>query len=88
MECLLCKGNHPLYKCEAFIKMDVWSRTERVLEIKDCENCFSWRHRAAECLAGACYQCNVKHNSMLCHKKAAAKAHQALPLPNPPKAPQ
>lgn len=64
--CVICKGAHPLYKCEAFIKLKLTERKKIVSEKKLCRNCFNSSHFEKDCKRNVCFRCNVKHNSLLC----------------------
>lgn len=61
--CAVCKENHPLYKCNGFLKMKLPERKRIVSEKKLCRNCLSPYHFEKDCKANVCLRCNVKHNS-------------------------
>jgi hypothetical protein len=68
--CSFCKGNHQLYTCENFIKMQVLDRIDHVKNSKLCYNCLKGSHMTPRCKAGSCRKCNRRHNTLL-HVDAA-----------------
>lgn len=72
LQCVLCTGIHPKYKCEAFIGMSLIDRWEHVRKEKLCQQCLRPQHQG-KCIAPGCNQactyCSpaaVFHNSLLC----------------------
>ena len=63
--CYFCKGQHPIYKCEEFVKLSHGAKTEFILKTKLCKNCLKLNHYASECTSGGCKKCNQKHNTLL-----------------------
>lgn len=71
--CWLCKEDHILTRCPKIKAMSFYDRKRYVREQELCNNCFKPNHRAAQCLAGPCNRCNVKHNSLLCSENPMNK---------------
>ena len=71
--CAVCnEDQHPIWKCDTFIKMCLHDRKELVKTNKWCSNCFSKRHVVTECQHGK-KLCNRreckdmhKHNTLVC----------------------
>lgn len=49
--CKICAKNHPIYKCEEFLKMSIPERMAKVREKKFCLNCLKTGHYAQNCKA-------------------------------------
>ncbi|XP_045778087.1 uncharacterized protein LOC123875994 [Maniola jurtina] len=64
-KCPLDQGEHPLYKCDSFIRMKVPEREQFVKTNRLCRNCFRLGHTERLCRLGPCRQCTLKHNSLL-----------------------
>lgn len=66
-KCLLCNGEHALYKCYNFIKKTPYERANFVREKKLCSNCFSIKHnKPQDCPSKfTCKTCNKPHHSLL-----------------------
>ncbi|XP_014292169.1 uncharacterized protein [Halyomorpha halys] len=47
VRCPLCKGNHLLSKCEAFIELPLTQKLEHVITFKPCWNCLRKGHEVA-----------------------------------------
>jgi len=64
--CVLCNGNHGLWKCELFHSKTVPQRREFVVEKALCFCCLRESHRAKECsFKKTCQLCGKRHNTML-----------------------
>lgn len=63
--CLVCKEDHPVYKCPKFIAMSVSQREAKVRTLALCQNCLRPNHSHNTCTLGACTVCGEKHNSKL-----------------------
>lgn len=62
--CIVCKTQwHPLYKCEAFLKLTVPQRIDIVKKANLCTNCMR-KHRGA-CQSSKCTICFKYHNTLL-----------------------
>ena len=65
-KCLLCKENHPLFKCSQFKALSVEGRKEVVTRNHVCFNCFTPGHRPFNCSSKLkCSKCGRKHNTLL-----------------------
>lgn len=67
VQCYQCKQQHPLYRCEEFLKKTIEERSALVQSWSICANCL--RAHAGECYASECFRCNKMHNSVLCPKR-------------------
>ncbi|KAJ8946582.1 hypothetical protein NQ317_002553, partial [Molorchus minor] len=63
--CYYCRGEHAIYQCSDFIKLDIDSRIKEASRLNLCHNCLSPGHTKMQCKKSSCRQCNKKHNSML-----------------------
>uniref|UniRef100_A0A6P7FS53 Uncharacterized protein LOC114333451 n=1 Tax=Diabrotica virgifera virgifera TaxID=50390 RepID=A0A6P7FS53_DIAVI len=63
--CVLCKGNHYIYSCIQFLKLDTKGRLGKVNDLNLCHNCLRIGHRAQECTLKPCLKCHLKHNSLI-----------------------
>ncbi|CAH2207612.1 jg6931, partial [Pararge aegeria aegeria] len=65
-KCILCQGEHGLYKCDSFLRMNVPEREKYVKQNKLCRNCLrGGGHTERSCRLGPCRLCTLKHNSLL-----------------------
>lgn len=72
--CHNCGRNHPMYRCERFLRLTVAERKARVRTLGNCANCLQFvgtdrDRRNHRCPAGPCKRCQRYHNSLLCEKK-------------------
>jgi len=64
--CVLCRGNHPLYRCKQFKKASSQHRLNLIKHNQLCFNCLGNSHRASQCkVQWRCKFCSRKHNSLL-----------------------
>lgn len=66
LRCHYCQGPHPIYACDDFLKLKIDVRRSEVAELGLCLNCLQPGHNTERCRAGVCWECNEKHNSVLC----------------------
>lgn len=72
VSCPQCKGNHPIYFCEAFLQLSVENRVQAVKKAHLCSNCLrSTSHQAKSCSSGSCRKCHKKHNTLIHLAKSA-----------------
>ena len=73
--CVLCRGNHPLYRCKQFRKASSQQRLNLIKQNQLCFNCLGNSHRTSQCkIEWRCKVCNRKHNSLLpCESESAQK---------------
>ncbi|XP_055308589.1 uncharacterized protein LOC129572612 [Sitodiplosis mosellana] len=65
-KCIMCNGEHGLYKCALFAKKSVRERSDFVKEKKLCLNCFSSTHQSRDCVSKfSCKTCKKSHHSLL-----------------------
>jgi len=70
MKCYMCQQPHPIYKCTAFLALDIASRVSKVNELKMCSNCLKKTdHQVKQCPARKCVKCQKPHNLLLHHDK-------------------
>ncbi|XP_039310746.1 uncharacterized protein LOC120358928 [Solenopsis invicta] len=66
LSCPQCKETHPLYYCEAFLKLPVEKRLSIVKKAHLCVNCLRPNsHQAKNCTSSSCRKCSKKHNTLL-----------------------
>lgn len=65
LACYFCGKNHPMYKCELFLKLNVVDRIAEVRKRTLCVNCFRDSHSSWQCRARKCVRCNKPHNVLL-----------------------
>ncbi|XP_065204029.1 uncharacterized protein LOC135834119 [Planococcus citri] len=85
--CPCCNQVHPLYHCDAFKRLPIQERYQRVRDAKLCVNCFRGGHWAKVCRSSKCKQCGKAHHTLL-HPLESNNAHQPPPssaaAPTPP----
>ncbi|XP_066903610.1 uncharacterized protein [Halyomorpha halys] len=70
VRCPLCKGDHLLSKCEAFIGLPLTQKLERVRTFKVCWNCLRKGHEVATCRSQfRCRMCCKKHHTLIHRQK-------------------
>ncbi|XP_066597117.1 uncharacterized protein [Prorops nasuta] len=73
--CVICKGHHPIYQCQDFLKMPVTERFEAVRKSGFCINCL--RKHPGRCIRSKCKECHKNHNTLL-HFKRQQTAHSTV----------
>lgn len=64
--CPQCKGQHKIYACESFKRLNPMDRLNVVREARLCFNCLSDFHLANVCKSRfSCSRCQRKHNTLL-----------------------
>ena len=66
-ECVLKDGQHPIWKCEKFKKMNVEERRQKAKELKLCFKCLSDAHQMRNCSGRLCdvNGCGKPHHRLL-----------------------
>lgn len=65
-ECSICKQDHFVFACKAFLKMPVADRSKAIKNSKLCLNCLrSTSHKAKDCTSRGCKSCDRRHNTLL-----------------------
>ena len=66
-ECVLKDGQHPIWKCEKFKKMNVKERGQKAKELKLCFKCLSDAHQMRNCSGRLCDVdgCGKPHHRLL-----------------------
>ena len=66
-ECVLKDGQHPIWKCEKFKKMNVEERGQKAKELKLCFKCLSDAHQMRNCCGRLCdvNGCGKPHHRLL-----------------------
>lgn len=65
-ECPVCKQDHFVFACEAFLKMPVADRSKSIRNNKLYLNCLrSTSHKAKDCTSRGCKSCDKRHNTLL-----------------------
>ncbi|XP_011859229.1 PREDICTED: uncharacterized protein LOC105556738 [Vollenhovia emeryi] len=71
-ECVICKGQHPLFKCVQFLSYTPERRFEFIKTSKRCYNCLAANHTLRDCKNEyRCRECQQKHHSLLHTSKSA-----------------
>lgn len=65
VDCYLCKGDHPLYRCSKFKSTTLNKKIQLVDQMHLCRNCLK-KHGPGECKFSGCPRCGEKHNLLLC----------------------
>ena len=69
--CLICAGEHKIYRCETFLKLTPFERFKKIKEAKLCLNCLNSHEKskvkitAKNCKYGFCKKCKDKHHTLL-----------------------
>lgn len=63
--CILCKENHLLNQCKAFLKLPPFSRLNEVRRLKACTNCLRKGHSSLNCKSVSCKTCQKRHHTLL-----------------------
>lgn len=80
LQCSLCDGIHPRYKCDAFKQMSLAGRQAHVSSESLCEKCLRENHRGdcqqEKCNRScpSCMPATAYHNSLLCPKRERQEA--------------
>ncbi|XP_070069768.1 uncharacterized protein [Drosophila takahashii] len=85
--CRVCRGIHPLRKCQRFLKLSAEKRLRAVLVNKYCSNCLAHEHSDVSCRSGdKCKTCSGKHHTLLhMHERPLPSAtNQRSRRQNPP----
>lgn len=64
-KCAFCKGDHTIYKCKNFIKLNIKERFDEVKKLKLCTNCLRVGHFSSACKSFSCKFCKKRHNALL-----------------------
>lgn len=72
LKCSYCKGEHPIYLCQSFLKLPAGQRIIKVKKRNLCINCLKSNktHQAKQCTSSSCKTCGLKHNILLHITKA------------------
>lgn len=78
--CRCCKSEHPLYRCEEFLALNLAGRKEFILKNRLCMNCLRDGHEVKQCHLGPCLRCpsKPKHNSVICPTRDAQQKTSLL----------
>ena len=72
--CPVCKGSHPIFKCEKFLAMSDSKRSTFVKEASLCFNCLRSGHGSAQCSnSHRCRKCGSNHHTLLHRDQAPAE---------------
>ena len=64
--CRVCRGIHPLRKCNRFLRLSVEKRLRAVLINKYCSNCLAHQHSGQSCRSkDKCRKCGQDHHTLL-----------------------
>lgn len=68
--CVVCKANHPLYKCKKFLESTPMYRGKIVRYNRLCSVCLKDGHLSYSCTAQKCDLCGKGHNKLLHYGKS------------------
>ncbi|XP_043263915.1 uncharacterized protein LOC122404086 [Colletes gigas] len=63
--CVMCKGEHPIYSCTRFLQLSARDRLNIVKKARLCINCLRPNHVVINCRLGNCRKCDKKHHTLL-----------------------
>ena len=66
--CPLCKGDHPVWSCLEFKKMDVQSRRQKAKQLRLCYRCLGRNHKGGQCAQNSRCDidgCQKTHNRVM-----------------------
>ncbi|XP_076810887.1 uncharacterized protein LOC143453439 [Clavelina lepadiformis] len=64
--CIVCQGEHPIWRCDQFQKKSIQDRRRLVRNSGLCFNCLGAGHRSTDCkMTKKCKTCNKSHHSLL-----------------------
>ncbi|XP_054087023.1 uncharacterized protein LOC128921967 [Zeugodacus cucurbitae] len=66
--CPSCNENHRIVRCYKFRNLEVEKRWELVKHASLWFNCLRPGHCARDCSSGPCFNCQQKHNTLLCRR--------------------
>ncbi|XP_055623472.1 uncharacterized protein LOC129766899 [Toxorhynchites rutilus septentrionalis] len=67
--CVACKGEHLLYQCQVFHRLEVAERDALLRTHSLCRNCFRVGHQAKDCKCKfSCRKCQGRHHTLVCFK--------------------
>ncbi|GFR09281.1 integrase catalytic domain-containing protein [Trichonephila clavata] len=76
-QCPLCKGDHPLSRCDTFLKLSVQGRSDFVKTNNVCFNCLTQFYSVKICKSKfRCKRCKKPHHSLLHIENAGARGRQ------------
>lgn len=65
LRCFMCQKDHPIYRCESFLSLNVSDRIMSAKRLKLCLNCLRNNHPTWKCKLQKCIKCHKLHNSLL-----------------------
>ncbi|XP_050514991.1 uncharacterized protein LOC126890179 [Diabrotica virgifera virgifera] len=65
VKCYFCQNDHPIYKCDAFLKLNINDRISAAKRLNLCLNCLKNSHPTWKCKLQKCIKCHKVHNSLL-----------------------
>ncbi|XP_070515396.1 uncharacterized protein [Cardiocondyla obscurior] len=75
-DCLICKEQHPLFKCDKYLRMNAKDRNNLISKGKRCFNCLG-SHQVKHCKSTRrCLSCGRKHHTTLHSKDTQIKHNQ------------
>nr|XP_034194643.1 uncharacterized protein LOC117610904 [Osmia lignaria] len=65
LECSICRGDHHIFTCTKFLKLNTRDRLSSAKEKRLCINCLWSNHMTSNCTTSGCKKCKRKHNTLL-----------------------
>ncbi|XP_024877872.1 uncharacterized protein LOC112458464, partial [Temnothorax curvispinosus] len=74
--CKICKGGHPIYKCEELLKQSTPDKMKTIRDKRLCINCLNPGHYAKDCRSATCKKCDNCHNTLL-HRESEPQTSES-----------
>ncbi|XP_052855077.1 uncharacterized protein LOC128263841 [Drosophila gunungcola] len=77
--CRVCRGIHPLRKCNRFLRLSTEKRLRAVIINKYCANCLAHQHSEEVCRSGdTCKKCGQDHHTLLHMRESSSSRRQSI----------
>ncbi|XP_071878302.1 uncharacterized protein [Bombus fervidus] len=75
--CPTCQGSHEIWNCNVFKAKSIKNRIETAKRASLCTNCLSKGHSVAQCSAGSCRICGLRHHTYLHRDQSSEKSRSS-----------
>jgi hypothetical protein len=72
--CPICQGLHEIWNCIVFKAKPIKNRIETAKRASLCTNCLTKGHSVAQCSAGSCRICRLRHHTYLHRGQSSEKS--------------
>ncbi|XP_065724792.1 uncharacterized protein [Drosophila suzukii] len=77
--CRVCRGIHPLRKCNHFLTLSTKKRLRAVIISKYCVNCLAHQHSEGVCRSGdTCKKCGQDHHTLLELRESSSSRRRSI----------